>query len=140
MVSISGRPAATREPKATSRMPSVTGHEITSDFNIALRLASLKSDHIPAAPVSCTSTPSADSAARSPFRRSAARTIPLESRPAPACTTAVCPSREIDPRAGGTTVATASSARSVRSTLAVTARKPGSFTVLSEEWTTTASA
>ena len=51
IVSISGSPAATSDPNASSRMPSVTGQEITSDFIIAVRLAALKSDHIPAAPV-----------------------------------------------------------------------------------------
>ena len=51
MVSISGSPAATSEPKASTRIASVTGQEISSDFSIASRLASLKSDHIPAAPV-----------------------------------------------------------------------------------------
>ena len=59
MVSISGRPAATSEPNASSRMPSVTGQEISSDFIIAVLLASLKSDHMPDAPVSETCTPSA---------------------------------------------------------------------------------
>ncbi len=39
IVSISGRPAATREPNASSMMPSVTGQEMTSDFSIAERLA-----------------------------------------------------------------------------------------------------
>ena len=58
MVSISGSPAATSEPNASSRMPSVTGQEMTSDFIIAERLASLKSDHMPDAPVSETCTPS----------------------------------------------------------------------------------
>ncbi len=39
-------------------MISVTGHEMSSLFIIALRLAVLKSDHIPLAPVSDTCTPS----------------------------------------------------------------------------------
>ena len=47
MVSISGSPAATSEPNASSRMASVTGQEISSDFIIAVLLASLKSDHMP---------------------------------------------------------------------------------------------
>ena len=59
MVSISGRPAATSEPKASTRMIIVTGQEMTSLLSIAERLASLKSDHIPDAPVSETCTPSA---------------------------------------------------------------------------------
>ena len=54
IVSISGSPAATSEPKASSRIPSVTGQEISSDFIIAVLLASLKSDHMPDAPVSET--------------------------------------------------------------------------------------
>ena len=57
-MSISGSPAATSEPKASTRMTSVTGQENSSDFIIAVRLASLKSDHMPAAPVSETCTPS----------------------------------------------------------------------------------
>ncbi len=65
IVSISGSPAATREPNASSRMPSVTGQEISSDFIIAVLLASLKSDHMPDAPVSESRTPSAGSAASS---------------------------------------------------------------------------
>ena len=52
IVSISGSPAATSDPKATSMIPSVTGQVMTSDLIIAALLASLKSDHIPAAPVS----------------------------------------------------------------------------------------
>ena len=56
IVSISGSPAATSEPNASSMMPSVTGQEMTSDLSIAERLAALKSDHIPAAPVRLTTT------------------------------------------------------------------------------------
>ena len=41
------KPAATSEPKASTRIASVTGQEMSSDFSIASRLASLKSDHIP---------------------------------------------------------------------------------------------
>jgi len=50
-VSSSGSPAATSAPNASTRMASVTGHESSSLFNIAERLASLKSDHMPDAPV-----------------------------------------------------------------------------------------
>ena len=131
IVSINGRPAATSDPNATSRISSVTGHEITSDFSIAERFAALKSDHIAAAPVRWTCTPAADSAASLPFRRSAATTIALASRAAPACTIAVCPSREMDwPAVGGMTVLTAPSARSVRSTFAIVAWNDGLLTVL----------
>ena len=54
IVSISGRPAATSEPKASTRITSVTGQEKSSDFIIALRFAVLKSLHMPEAPVSET--------------------------------------------------------------------------------------
>ena len=84
MVSISGSPAATSEPNASSRIPSVTGQEITSDLSIAERFAALKSDHIPEAPVSCTPTPALPSAASFVLRLSAALTIPLELFAAPA--------------------------------------------------------
>ena len=120
IVSIKGSPAATSEPNATSRIRTVTGHEITSDLSIAERFAALKSDHIAGAPVRFTSTPADDSAASLPFSRSAAWTIAFESAPAPASTIAVCPSREIDtPGVGGTTVLTAPSARRVRWTRAI---------------------
>ncbi len=39
IVSISGSPAATSEPNASTRMASVTGQEISSDFIIADLLA-----------------------------------------------------------------------------------------------------
>ena len=137
IVSIKGSPAATSEPNATSRIRSVTGHEITSDLSIAERFAALKSDHIADAPVRFTRTPADVSAASLPFRRSAAWTIAFESRAAPACTIAVCPSREIDtPAVGASTVLTAPSARNVRSTLAIAARNDGSLTVLVGELTT----
>ena len=54
IVSSSGSPAATSEPKASTRIASVTGQEKSSDFIIAVRLAVLKSDHIPEAPVRLT--------------------------------------------------------------------------------------
>ena len=72
MVSISGKPAATSEPKAIRRMAIVTGHESSSDFIIAFLLAALKSDHMPGAPVRLTVTSSEPSAASSPFSSSAA--------------------------------------------------------------------
>ena len=110
----SRRPRPVRAPSASaaarprpasrtrcSRMPSVTGHEMTSERSIALRFAALKSDHMPAAPVRWTCTSPADSAASLPLSRSAARTISFEPCAAPACTIAVCPSREIEmPGAG----------------------------------------
>ncbi len=51
-----GSPAATREPNASTRIASVTGHEMSSDFIIAERFASLKSLHMPDAPVRLTVT------------------------------------------------------------------------------------
>src|SRR6476469_273296 len=56
-VRISGSPAATSAPKARTRIASVTGQENISDFSIADRLASLKSDHSSEAPVGLTCTP-----------------------------------------------------------------------------------
>ena len=72
------------------------GQEMSSDFIIAERLASLKSDHIPDAPVSETCTPSPAAARSGALRSSAARTISFELAPAPAWMMAVCPSREMD--------------------------------------------
>ena len=70
-------------------MPSVTGQEMTSDFSIAERLAALKSDHIPAAPVRFTTTVPVDSPCSVPLSLSAAATISLGFFAAPACTIAV---------------------------------------------------
>ncbi len=67
IVSISGRPAATSEPKASTRIASVTGQEMTSDFSIAFLFASLKSDHMPAAPVRLASTPGRGAVAERPL-------------------------------------------------------------------------
>ena len=100
-MSISGSPAATSEPNASSMMPSVTGQEMTSDLSIAERFAALKSDHMPAAPVRFTTTPAVESLCSLPLRVSAAATIAFGSRAAPACTIAVWPSREIDSPGGG---------------------------------------
>ena len=103
-MSISGSPAATSEPNASTRMTSVTGQLKSSDFIIAVRLAALKSDHIPLAPVSETCTPSPCRRCSWVLRSSAARTMVLASAAAPACTIAVWPSREIDsPGCGATT-------------------------------------
>ncbi len=141
IVSISGRPAATREPKARTRIASVTGQEISSDFNIASRLASLKSDHIPAAPVRFASTPGAAAAASSDLRSPAAATISFGFRAAVPTTSAVWPSAAIELRGcGGTTWPTAGSAESVASTAATLSRKRGSVAVSRSEWTTTCSA
>ena len=60
-VRMSGSPAATRAPKASTRIASVTGQENISDLSIALRLASLKSDQSREAPVGLTWTPVVES-------------------------------------------------------------------------------
>ena len=67
----------------------MTGQESSSDFIIALRLATLKSDHMPEAPVRLTCTPSEPAACRSLFRASAAATISVVDPLAPALTIAV---------------------------------------------------
>ena len=137
MVSISGRPAATSDPKASTRIAIVTGHESSSDLSIASRLASLKSDHIPDAPVRLTCTPVAAVAARETLRSFAAATISLASFAAPAMITAVCPSGEIEtPGRGAITCRTAGSAASTASARARVRRKAGSPTVRPGEWTT----
>ena len=138
IVSISGSPAATSEPNASTRMASVTGQEISSDFIIADLLAWLKSDHMPAAPVRSTRTPLDPSLASGPFSSSAARTMSFSSRAAPAWITAAWRSGEIDtPARGGTTVATAGSRFSLACTPRSTRANAGSETVLSGAWTTT---
>ena len=103
IVSISGSPAATSEPKASTRITIVTGQLNSSDLIIAVRLAVLKSDHMPLAPVSETCTPSPWRRCSCVLRSSAARTMVLASAAAPACTIAVWPSREIDAPGCGAT-------------------------------------
>ena len=72
-----------------------------------------------------------------PFSESAALTIPLELLAAPACTIAVCPSREIEtPGDGATTLRTALSVRSVLSTFPIVLLKAGSLIVCVGEYTT----
>ncbi len=92
IVSRSGRPAATSDPNASTRIASVTGQEISSDFIMASLLAVLKSDHMPGAPVSDTVTPLPPRSASSPFRSSAARTISVGDAAAPAWTRIALPS------------------------------------------------
>lgn len=141
IVSINGSPAATSEPNASARIASVIGHEKSSDFIIAVRFAVLKSDHSPEAPVRLTSTPFPPLAARVAFRSSAARTIPLGSRRAPASITAVWPSRAIEtPGCGPTTVVTASLDASDRSTRVTAFPNAGSPKRCWSEWTTAISA
>jgi hypothetical protein len=129
-VSINGRPAATSEPNASTRIAIVTGQENSSDFIIAVLFSWSKSDHMPAEPARSTRTPGEPSAASGPLSSSAARTMPFALRAAPAWITAVRRSREI---AGGSTVATAGS----RFSLASTAPSTRSGTVASRECTTT---
>ena len=102
IVSISGRPAATSEPKASTRMPSVTGHEISSLLIIASRFAALKSLQSTELPVMATSTPSPLSSRSGSLRSSAARTISLVFGVAGAGldARATVPSGEIEPGLG----------------------------------------
>ncbi len=88
----SGSPAATSEPNARSRIASVTGHEMISDFSIAFLFASLKSDHIPGAPVSETVVEPLERSASLPLRSSAARTISVGPAAAPPLRITVWPS------------------------------------------------
>ena len=52
-----GRPAATRLPKATTKMTIVTGQDSISERNMALRLTALKSAQRALAPVRVTEMP-----------------------------------------------------------------------------------
>ena len=127
MVNSRGRPAATRLPKAMTRMMIVTGHDSISERSMAERLAVLKSAHRALSPVSVTETPEEDSAVSGAATASAACTILLESAAAPAVMIAVRPSREIEtPACGGTTVDTRGSLRSTWVALATTACAWGS--------------
>ncbi len=140
MVSSSGRPAATSAPKASTRIASVTGQLISSERIIASRLAVLKSDHIPDAPVRLTLTWSVEALVSGPFRSSAARTIRIGSTAEPAMTIAVCPSAEIVwPAVGGVTEATRASERRIDSLRARVDANAGSVVVRVGEWTTTIS-
>ena len=141
IVSSSGSPAATSAPNASTRIAIVTGQEKSSDFSIALRLAVLKSLHIPEAPVSETLTAAVPASFSFDLSVSAAATIAVGSPLAPAITTAVCPSAEmLEPARGGTTERTWEFARRTRSTRATVWRKPASLVVSCCEWTTTISA
>ena len=109
---------------------------------MASLLASLKSDHMPEAPVRLTVVPGAAASASSPFSSSAARTMPVGSSAAPPMTMAVRPSALRVPASalGGTTVETASSPSRMRWTSATVARNAGSAAVSVSEATTTWSA
>ena len=103
-----------------------------------MRLAALKSDHIPEAPVRLTETSGVASPCSLPFSLSAAATIAVGSLFAPATTSAVWPSAEIEtPGRGGTTVEMCESARRIASAFATVARNAGELVVSVDEWTTT---
>lgn len=120
-VRISGRPAATRAPKASTRIASVTGQETISEVSIASRFASLKSDHSSEEPVGLTCTVSVESPWSSSLRSVATRTISLVSTPAPASTTAVAPSWDrLTPGTGAITSASRGSSSRIRATSAST--------------------
>ncbi len=137
-VRISGSPAATSAPKARTRIASVTGHESISDFSIASRFASLKSDHSSDAPVGFTSTLPVDRPSSGPLRSSATRTISLGSAPAPASRIAVLPSRlRVAPGCGCTTSAIRGSASSIAVAFASTRAPSPSVTAPSGLCTTT---
>jgi hypothetical protein len=101
-------------------------------------LAALKSDHIPEAPVRLTEMLPVASLCSLPFRLSAAAAIAVGSFLAPATTSAVWPSREIEtPRRGGTTVVMRESEWRIASAFATVARKAAEFVVSVAEWMTT---
>src|SRR5664280_439893 len=127
IVSSSGNPAATRLPKAITRMMIVTGHDSISDRSMADRFAVLKSAHRALSPVRVTLTPDEDRAASFGSAASAACTTLLESAADPAVMIAVRPSPEIEtPAWGRTTVDTRGSFRSTLVDLATTAWAWGS--------------
>ncbi len=129
-VSMSGRPAATRLPKASTSTAIVTGQDSTSERIIASWLTLLKSDHSPLDPVSSTEMFPSESVVSGPVRSSAARTISLESPLAPAWMIAVRPSGEmLTPGCGGTTVLTRGSASSSSVALAIARRAAGSSAI-----------
>ncbi len=116
----------------------MTGQLISSERIIASRLAVLKSDHMPEAPVRLTLTSPAERSPSGPFRWSAAWTIRIGSLAEPAMTMAVWPSAEIVwPFWGGVTEATRASARSRASARVIVDAKAGSAVVRVGEWTTT---
>jgi len=88
--------------------------------------------------VSSTETCGVESPCSGPLRWSAAATIFVGSFAAPATTSAVCPSAEIEePACGGTTLEILESPRRVVSTCRTTDRNAGDDAVSVAEWTTT---
>jgi hypothetical protein len=137
MVKSSGRPAATRLPKAMTRMIIVTGHESISERIIAERFALLKSAHSALSPVSVTLTPVVESFSSGAANASAALTISLVPTADPAVMTAVRPSREIDvPAWGSTTVETRALVRSIEAAFAMATWADGSVAI-GPLWSTT---
>ena len=121
IVNISGRPAATRLPNATTKMTMVTGQERTSERNMALRFAVLNCDHKALSPVNSTLTADVDSFESGLASESAARTIVFGPAAAPPVITAVRPSAErLVPGWGASTVDTRLSARNTDSTRSIT--------------------
>ncbi len=119
----------------------MTGQENNSDFIIAVRLAVLKSDHMPDAPVRLTATSPVPEAFSLPFRSSAAATISVVEPFAPALTITVCPSCEIEnPARGSATEATRGSLRRTVATRSTVAANCGSPSFAEGEWTTTINA
>ena len=141
MVSSSGSPAATSEPKASTMMAIVTGQERSSDFIIAVLFAVLNSLQMAGEPVSATATDGLPARSSRGLSASAAATIAVGSPFAPAVTTAVWPSAEmVAPGRGRCTEATRASPASTRSTRSSASRNAGAEVVADGEWTTTVSA
>jgi hypothetical protein len=137
-VRISGRPAATRAPKARTKIAMVTGHDTISDFSIASRLASLKSDQSSEEPVGFTCTRSTERSWSGCLRSVATRTISSVSAPAPARMMAVLPSwLRVAPGTGCTTSAIRGSSWRISVTSARTSAPSPSVTGPSLDWTTT---
>ena len=141
IVSSSGSPAATSEPKASTMIAIVTGQERNSDFIIAALFAVLKSLQTPDEPVSETVTAGVPAAFSFDLSESAAATIAVGPPFAPAVTTAVWPSGETPaPGRGRCTEATRLSPARPRSTRRIARWNSGAEVVIDEEWTTTVSA
>ena len=96
MVKSRGSPAATRLPKAITKITIVTGHDSISERSMAERLAVLKFAHRALLPVRVTVTPDEDRAANLGCTESAACTILLELAADPAVMIAVRPSRDTE--------------------------------------------
>jgi len=136
-VSNSGRPAATREPKASTMMTSVTGQENSSAFSIASWLALLKSLHRAEDPVGYTSIPLPAKAVSGALSSSTAFTMASVLALAPAMRIPVCPSGLIDmPGCGGITCPNRGSWANSVVALARVSCIPGSLTRWVSECTT----